>query len=328
MTEKPAQLLASLLHLSFGVLLLLCCSTDARAIAACDQDAYVHVVATAAVIPESGGSTAQFVISTGQIGAGGVGLTLLISGTANNGVDYTTLPTQVTIPSNPSGPPDQAVLTVTPIADAITQGAKTVTVTIVATNSGCVHVSNPSSATITIVDAVAPAPVVTQVVSRRSHGSVGTFDLSLGGIVANPTTEPRGGPEHNLVFVFDKPVVAGNAVLTEGSVIIGSPTFSANEMSVPLPWVANRQYVTVAVNGVIAADGGTGGNGAIRLGFLAGDVTQNRVVTLSDLGQVNAQVAQPVTAANFLKDVNASGTLSLADKGLTNVQLTTGLPAP
>ena len=53
---------------------------------------------------------------------------------------------------------------------------------------------------------------------------------------------------------------------------------------------------------------------SIRVGFLAGDVNQNRVVTLGDLGLVNAQVAQPVTAANYLKDVNASGTLTLADK--------------
>ena len=34
------------------------------------------------------------------------------------------------------------------------------------------------------------------------------------------------------------------------------------------------------------------------------------------------------TTANFLKDVNASGTLTLADKGLTNANLTTALPPP
>ena len=58
--------------------------------------------------------------------------------------------------------------------------------------------------------------------------------------------------------------------------------------------------MTVAVSNVEAADGGTGASGTIRVGFLLGDVSQNRVVTLSDLGQVNAQVAQFVTAANFL----------------------------
>ena len=71
-----------------------------------------------------------------------------------------------------------------------------------------------------------------------------------------------------------------------------------------------------------------GGSGSVRVGFLLGDVNQNRVVTVADLGLVNAQLAQPVTAANYLKDVNASGTLTVADKGITNANLTRALPAP
>jgi hypothetical protein len=35
-----------------------------------------------------------------------------------------------------------------------------------------------------------------------------------------------------------------------------------------------------------------------------------------------------VNGANYLKDVNVSGTLSLADKGLTNTRITKALPAP
>ena len=65
-----------------------------------------------------------------------------------------------------------------------------------------------------------------------------------------------------------------------------------------------------------------------RIGFLAGDVNQNRVVTVADLGLVNAQLAQAVTAANYLKDINVSGTLTVADKGLANARLTEALPAP
>jgi hypothetical protein len=99
-------------------------------------------------------------------------------------------------------------------------------------------------------------------------------------------------------------------------------------MTVNLTGVNNQQYVTVTVSNVAAADGGTGGSGAGRIGYLAGDVNQNRVVSVADLGLVNAQLAQPVTAANYLRDVNASGTLSLADMGLTNSRLTTALPAP
>jgi hypothetical protein len=97
---------------------------------------------------------------------------------------------------------------------------------------------------------------------------------------------------------------------------------------VPLTGVSNQQYVTIAVSGIAAADGGSGGSGSVRLGFLLGDVSQNRVVTVSDLALVNAQVAQVVAASNFLKDVNVSGTLSIADKGITNAQLTRALVTP
>jgi hypothetical protein len=173
-----------------------------------------------------------------------------------------------------------------------------------------------------------PPAVLQSAVSRKTHGAGGTFDLVLNSVATNPTTEPRQGPAHLLVFTFDKAVTGGAAAVSEGTATVGTPTFSGNEMRVPLTGVGNQQYVTVAVSNVIAADGGTGGSGAIRVGFLAGDVNQSRVVTLSDLGQVNAQVAQAVTVANYLKDVNASGTLSLADKGLTNQQLTKALPAP
>jgi hypothetical protein len=35
-----------------------------------------------------------------------------------------------------------------------------------------------------------------------------------------------------------------------------------------------------------------------------------------------------VTAANYLKDVNVTGTLTVADKAITNINLTHSLPAP
>ena len=164
--------------------------------------------------------------------------------------------------------------------------------------------------------------------SRKVHGSAGTFDLPLSAVTNNPTTEPRQGTSHTIVFKFDKPVTGGSTTVTEGTATAGSPTFAGNEMIVPLTGVINQHYVSVSVTNVVSGDGATDGIGSVRIGFLAGDVNHNRVVSLSDLGQVNAEVARPVTAANYLKDVNASGTLSLADKGITNTQLTKVLPTP
>jgi uncharacterized protein (DUF1800 family) len=172
------------------------------------------------------------------------------------------------------------------------------------------------------------APTMTGAVSRKVHGAAGSFDLSLASDPANPTVEPRSGPTHTIVFTFNKPVTAGTAAIAQGVATVSSPTFSGAEMVVPLTGAANAQYVTVNVSGVVAADGGTGGSGSVRVGLLLGDVNQNRVVTVSDLVLVNAQVAHAVTAANYLLDVNASGALTVSDKIIVNGKLTTHLPAP
>ena len=176
--------------------------------------------------------------------------------------------------------------------------------------------------------AVGDAPVFSAAGSRKMHATAGTFDLPLSSALLNPSIEPRSGPNHAIVFSFDKPVVAGTAAVTEGTAMAGDPTFSGNEMVVPLTGVTDHQYVTVAVTKVVAADGGSGGRAAIRAGFLAGDVSQNRVVTLSDLQQVHVRLGQTLTAGNYLGDVDASGAITSADEALVNAQLTSALAAP
>jgi hypothetical protein len=128
-------------------------------------------------------------------------------------------------------------------------------------------------------------------------------------------------------MTFDSPIISANAAITEGVATAGPLTFSGNDVVVDLTGIADRTYVTISLFNVTSA-AASGGSGSMRLGFLAGDVNQNRVVTVADLGLVNVQLAQPVTAANFLKDINASGTLTVADKGITNANLAKALPAP
>ena len=177
-------------------------------------------------------------------------------------------------------------------------------------------------------------PVFASAVSRKVHVSVSppsgpvTYDLPLSALATNPTTEPRIGPAQTIVFTFDKPISAATVTITEGSATSAAPTFSGNDVIIALTNVLNQQYVTVALTNVASVDGGTGGNGSARIGFLLGDVNQDRHVAVSDLGFVNQQLTQPVTAANYLKDVNASNTLTTADKGITNANQAKALPLP
>ena len=150
----------------------------------------------------------------------------------------------------------------------------------------------------------ASPPAFVSAVSRKVHGAAGAFNLALSAVPTNPTTEPRQGPLHTIIFTFDKAINAATASINEGVATAAAPTFSGNDVIVALTGVSNQQYVTIALTNVASVDGGTGGSGSVRVGLLLGDVNQNRVVTVADLGLVNAQLAQVVTAANYLKDVN------------------------
>jgi hypothetical protein len=194
-----------------------------------------------------------------------------------------------------------------------------------------VHVISATASALTLsvsAPGASPAPTVAGAVSRKTHGAAGVFDLPLSLVATNPTTEPRVGPAQSIVFDFGKPITSATVAVSEGTATAAAPTFSGNSVIVSLTGVTNRQYVTVALSNVASADGGTGGAGSVRIGFLAGDVNQSRVVSVADVALVNSALAQTVTASNYLKDVNASGTLTVADKAIANANEATALPTP
>ena len=80
------------------------------------------------------------------------------------------------------------------------------------------------------------------------------------------------------VFTFDAAVTSGNAQVVGGTATAGTPTFSGNEMRVPLTNVADVQTVTVEVSGV----NGGGATSDVDFGFLIGDVDGNRTVEKAD----------------------------------------------
>jgi hypothetical protein len=174
----------------------------------------------------------------------------------------------------------------------------------------------------------ADPPALQGAVSRKQHGVAGAFDLPLSLVAADPTTEPRQGPAATIVLTFDKAISGADVAVAEGTATPGALSFSGGDVVVPLLGVADAQFVRISLANVASADGGTGGSAAVRIGFLAGDAGQDRVVTSSDVLAVNGALAQAVSFANYLRDVNASGSLSLADLLLVNANLTHALPPP
>lgn len=125
---RPCRILA------IAPLLYVVFTGNVHGIPVCDQDTQVSVLPSSSAVAESGGGAAAFVFTTGIPGGQTTNLTLAISGTASNGVDYETLPTTVAIAPLAT----QATLVLTPKPDAVAEGSETVVVTIVASDDPCV----------------------------------------------------------------------------------------------------------------------------------------------------------------------------------------------
>lgn len=118
-----------------------------------------------------------------------------------------------------------------------------------------------------------------------------------------------GSGSYLAVFTFDDPVTSGDAAIVSGTATAGVPTFSGNEMRVPLAEVADQQNVTIEVSNV----DGDGGSDDVVFGFLKGDVNGDRTVKNTDVTQVKAANGQLVTGSNFRDDINLSGKVDKAD---------------
>ena len=160
----------------------------------------------------------------------------------------------------------------------------------------------------------APAPVLTSAASRITSPA-GTFDTNLPLSATVGVEDRNGSGSHTIVLTFDGPVVSGSASVT-GTASAGTPTFSGNEMRIPLSGVADQQTVTVTANNVMSTGGGVLPSTSVNVGFLIGDTTNDGAVNSADIGQTKSQSGAPVTISNFRQDVTNDGTINSADIGL------------
>lgn len=177
--------------------------------------------------------------------------------------------------------------------------------------------------------AICPAVQLNSVVSRKVHGGAGTFEIDL------PLTGPRGvecrapgntgiaGVDYKLVFTLATPVTSCGTPST-GAAITGP---NQDQCTVNLTGIANAQYKTVTLNGVVNATGATG-NISGTMGVLIGDVTANGLVDGNDVSAVQSHTRQPVSDTNFQYDVTANGVIDGNDVSTTQGQTRTSLPSP
>jgi hypothetical protein len=162
-------------------------------------------------------------------------------------------------------------------------------------------------------------------VSRKIHGSAGTFDIDLPlsgnvGIECRAGGSPTGN--HTIVVTFPNPISAVASATCAGN--SATTSISGNQVTVNCTGVPNAQTVAINLTGV--NDGTSIGNVSIPMGVLLGDVNANKAVTNTDVSSVKGQVAAAVTSSNFRNDVSANGVISNTDVSVTKAQVGTTLP--
>jgi hypothetical protein len=179
----------------------------------------------------------------------------------------------------------------------------------------------------------APLLNLTSVVSRKAHGSAGTFDINLfqASELCGPGGCPigiecrSGGPSnaYTMVFSFSTPITSCGVAST-GTVSSGP---AANQCSVQLSNVPNAQYITVNLTGVVDTNANTG-NFSGTMGVLLGDVDAGGRVDSTDVFDVRQQSLQNTNSTNFRMDVDESGRIDSTDVFITRQQSLTSLPPP
>jgi hypothetical protein len=169
-------------------------------------------------------------------------------------------------------------------------------------------------------------------VSRKIHGTAGTFDINLP-LTGTVGIESRLGQgsnsnNHQVVFTFAKPVaVFGGVTVTPapgGTASVASTSVAGNTVTVNLANVSNGQTLSINLNGL--SDGGDTANISWPMGVLLGDVNASRRVDAADVSSVRQQTLQTVTVSNFRNDINTSGRIDAADVSIARQQTLTSLP--
>jgi hypothetical protein len=173
---------------------------------------------------------------------------------------------------------------------------------------------------------------LTKVVSRKVHGSAGTFDIDLP-FSPNPSASPvlppgiecrTGGPNNSykIVYTFSNSMNSCG-VASAGTV---TPGPNSNQCSVDVS-VPTGQYITVQLTGAADTNANVG-NFSATMGVLVGDTTSNGIVNSSDIAQTQSQSGQPVTVDNFREDVTVNGAINSSDISLVQSQSGMALPPP
>jgi hypothetical protein len=161
------------------------------------------------------------------------------------------------------------------------------------------------------------------VVSRKTHGSEGAFDIDMP--LAGGGVESRNsGGNHTFVFTFSNSLASGSASAIGATV--ASSAISGNTLIVTLSNVSDASRPTITVAQVTDRFGQTMPDTSVAAAFLVGDVNGDGTVNTADTLITRNRSGQSATTATFRSDVNADGTISAGDALLVRNRSGNSLP--
>jgi hypothetical protein len=153
----------------------------------------------------------------------------------------------------------------------------------------------------------------TRVVSRKTHGTAGSFDIDLpfGNVAGVECRAGQTSGQHQLVLNFAVPVTFATAAVTSGTGLVAGTGTVDTQLTINLSGVTNAQTISVTLTGV--TDGTTTNDVTVSMSVLTGDTNGDRSVNSGDAIQTRSRAGQATNASNFRSDVNSDGTVNSGD---------------
>ena len=162
-------------------------------------------------------------------------------------------------------------------------------------------------------------PTVISAASRKTHGTMGSFDVGLP-LTGTAGIEPRfGGPNGDFQIVIRSGVPLNiMSVTTSCGSISGISTVGA-ETLVNLTGVANASRCSVTLHNL-------SGDLIVPVAFLLGDTNADGFTDAVDVSQTKSQSGKTAVVTNFREDVNADGFIDAVDTSLVKSKSGTKVP--
>jgi hypothetical protein len=177
-----------------------------------------------------------------------------------------------------------------------------------------------------------PCVIPSGVVSRKTHGTAGNFDINLP-LSGSPGIECRSGGAngtYTLVFTFANTLTGvGGASITAGTGSVSHSNIDSNDAHnyiVNLTGVTNAQTITVSLTNVTDSVGDFSSALSVPMGVLLGDVDASGRVDSTDVFQVRQQTLQNANSSNFRMDIDGSGRIDSTDVFIVRQKTLTALP--